>query len=892
MEVAPPTPTTPHLDPISTLSSRPNTRFSGQRRDQTSPRPTLPPLTHIHRPSQRRRHTSHHHRPLPSKQTHSSTFLPTGQPFQSCQTTRPSSLHGLPRHQGGLHPHPHPPQSPQVPGLQLSQQPLLFPSPPIRSQLRPIYIHQGTCVASTTVTKQRNHDCRLLRRPPLMAQESLHPQAPPHPFHSLPSTAGFPYSSPQVPPVTITSTRLAGNLLAGANRPLVHATVLPTRDSTNCTPPLNRPHHHSSPMGGVCWQAQFRVPSPHPPPRPPSTFSQSLSHCTSISQGLPSSPSSYLTSSPTPLDVSFPLGRKTSLPSNSSTPTNVVGRLTPRVGRHNGGQHYSKGPMVSCRNITAYQPPRTSSDSPSNLPIRPPKHSTHHLHGQRGGEARPPRSPSTLPLAPTRIYVPRTELPSPTYPSLCVQNSFSPERRRRWPQQEGTSGHRMAPSPGGLSLHSPVGRPSDSRSIRNSPEHSSSSVCSPFPSPSGVGYRRSCHRLATLRKYLRLSSNQPHSPAPSTSSRLSRQSSIGGTLETSSHLVSNPSSACQRQTPTTHDSLPTLPTGDCTALLRAVRTMDRLSFLRHCLTPSRPPAVINTLLSAYRKSSTRQQEVAWKALQSWLPESAPTIDLSLILEFLQHLFDDKLLAPKTIQCYLSSLSWPLTRAFQIDFTHIDISRLMKGFFHLRPPQQILSPQWDLGEALRFYETLPAPLSSRQLFLKTLFLVALAAGNRCSELAALLRTGIVSSQAGITLALKPSFLFKNQSERRIPPPIFIPIFPSSNLCPVSTLRLYLTNSTPTDDSTSLFIHPKSSKPLDSSRLRYWMIQAIKFAQTERQVVKPHDLRKFAYSANWARRTNLHSIITHGFWSSAQPFLNNYLVSLPDALPQFVAAGSVI
>ena len=217
---------------------------------------------------------------------------------------------------------------------------------------------------------------------------------------------------------------------------------------------------------------------------------------------------------------------------------------------------------------------------------------------------------------------------------------------------------------------------------------------------------------------------------------------------------------------------------------------------------------------------------------------------------------------------------------------------MKGFFHLRPPQPIQSPQWDLGEALRFYASLPADLTGKRLFLKTLFLLALAAGNHSSELAALRRLGLIYSRGGVTLTLKPSFLYKNQSSRRSPPPVFVPFFSSPDLCPVTSLRRYLNDTTPTDNSTALFIHPTTSKPLDASRLRYWMVQAIRLAQTDRTIVRPHDLRKLAYSANWARKTDLQTIITHGFWTSAQPFLNNYLVNLPEALPHFVAAGSVV
>ena len=162
----------------------------------------------------------------------------------------------------------------------------------------------------------------------------------------------------------------------------------------------------------------------------------------------------------------------------------------------------------------------------------------------------------------------------------------------------------------------------------------------------------------------------------------------------------------------------------------------------------------------------------------------------------------------------------------------------------------------------------------------------------SGLAAIQRRVSVFTDSMATLPLKPTFLFKHQTLRRSPPPISFPTFSDSSLCPKFYVQLYIDSTDATDDSDALFLHPVSSRSLDTSRLRYWMVQAIRLAQDRRTVVRPHELRKLAYSANWARRTDLSSLLQHGFWASAHPFLRHYLVDLPGALPHFVAAGSSV
>ena len=179
-----------------------------------------------------------------------------------------------------------------------------------------------------------------------------------------------------------------------------------------------------------------------------------------------------------------------------------------------------------------------------------------------------------------------------------------------------------------------------------------------------------------------------------------------------------------------------------------------------------------------------------------------------------------------------------------------------------------------------------------LFFKPLFLTALATGNRCVELAHFSQRVLVDSGTTLTLGVMPRFLYKNQSAGRTPP-VVVPLFRGNPaLCPVLALRAYVARTASLPHNDFVFLHPVSAASLVAGRLNYWVVQAISAANVRGSVVRAHDVRKFAFSVNWARRADLQHILSYGFWASAHPFLSHYLTSCQSVLPAFVAAGSVV
>ena len=69
-----------------------------------------------------------------------------------------------------------------------------------------------------------------------------------------------------------------------------------------------------------------------------------------------------------------------------------------------------------------------------------------------------------------------------------------------------------------------------------------------------------------------------------------------------------------------------------------------------------------------------------------------------------------------------------------------LTRLFRSFFLKRPPSQSLVPSWSLPAVLRaLAEALFEPLHNVSLFfltVKTVFLIAIASGQRCSSIHAL------------------------------------------------------------------------------------------------------------------------------------------------------------
>ena len=450
----------------------------------------------------------------------------------------------------------------------------------------------------------------------------------------------------------------------------------------------------------------------------------------------------------------------------------------------------------------------------------------------------------------------------------------------------------MDPPSSGFRRHSALGWSSGGR-----PDGFS---CQPPPAPFGVslsspgrsGGGLLKYRLEWLRVLLSVSSSSHASatfaPYPLVQVAKGRRGSVAPARP----VVSSVATEGGRPPPPAGDSLSADGRGDRVALIRSLRTLDRTAFfapgLRCTVSCSSGFHSVGGFLPIVATPT-------WSGL-AHVPGLAACHHVfhSVVVEFLEHLFDDRGLSPRTVLCYCAALTWPLQEAIQVGFEHADFRRQATGLFHLRLPPSSPLPQWDLTAVLRFYEAVDAHTAPiRMVFLKALFVTALATGNRCAEMAHFSRRALVDSGTTLTLWVMPRFLYKIQSSGHSPPPVVVPFFGGNPaLCPVLALRSYLAKTASLPHNDFVFLHPVSAASLVAGRLNYWVVQTISAANVRGSVVRAHDVRKFAFSVNWTRRADLQHILSYGFWASAHPFLSHYLTSCQSVLPAFVAAGSVV
>jgi hypothetical protein len=163
------------------------------------------------------------------------------------------------------------------------------------------------------------------------------------------------------------------------------------------------------------------------------------------------------------------------------------------------------------------------------------------------------------------------------------------------------------------------------------------------------------------------------------------------------------------------------------------------------------------------------------------------------------------------------------------------------------------------------------------------LVALAAGSRISELAALDRAAVAFNVGSVNIPVRVGFLFKNQSLNRCPDTLsFFDLPEDLSICPVLAWRHFLGSTAADDHRNHNFHSPVSGKPLNAASLGSWLTKSIRML-VPGSGPRAHDVRKVAFSLAWARGSSMQSIVKHGFWASPNTFISKYLSDTDCSLP---------
>ena len=277
-------------------------------------------------------------------------------------------------------------------------------------------------------------------------------------------------------------------------------------------------------------------------------------------------------------------------------------------------------------------------------------------------------------------------------------------------------------------------------------------------------------------------------------------------------------------------------------------------------------------------------------------------------DFLITLFD-KGLTISTIRGYRSAIA-----AIHTGFsdgssvsTAPALGGLVRALFLKRPPSRRLLPSWSLPAVLDALGKPPfEPLgeaSLRDLSVKTVFLLAIASGQRRSALHALSAAPghIRWERTGVRLIPNPTYIAKNQTASSKSVEIFVqPLAVHSSVpedkvwCPVRALKWYWARTKDHRVGDQLFITTKAPfSPASRDTISKWIVAAIRAAGpaalSSGDAPRAHDTR--GISVSWAlfNGVPVEEIQQAAYWHSANSFISFYLRDIPASVPSFSQAA---
>ena len=471
--------------------------------------------------------------------------------------------------------------------------------------------------------------------------------------------------------------------------------------------------------------------------------------------------------------------------------------------------------------------------------------------------------------------------------------------------------NRMVPAPSGLQANLPKVVHPSCRLIRYSPESQTPSICVSYPRPKGLGHRCSEHRLdqphgLRLPSYGSPSQGDPKDqamPLPDhrDSPRLARDA-----------LVLGPSAALNRDpttTPSVNDPTQTVPQL-CVPQQSTTAEPPRLVSRSGQLQEQGFSVEVAGRIAAPQRSSTRTiYRSKWALFEKWCRKNSvdfSTPSVKQISDFFMYLYQDLNRRPSTIDGYRTAIVDTLGPTAQHIAHNADLHRLLSSFHRDRPKTSRNLPKWNLSVVLNELTKAPfEPMKDsdlKYLTLKTAFLLALASGNRRSEIHAWVANKVANLGQWEKVALFPSsdFIAKNQLARegsQSVSPVTIPALTTivdrqfkedRTLCPVRALRYYLDRTKDLRGSRSLlFISFKKGHTSDIrlATLSSWLKQTILlcYKQADQQAldlvqVKAHDIRAFAASKAFYGGVSVDQIMQACHWKAHNTFTNFYLKDL--------------
>jgi len=830
--------------------------------------------------------------PIKIKSIHHDKALQNYESRHRCSTAIPSHMGIYPRHTRRLPPCTYSAFPSQISGFFPRRPAVLLSQPAFRTGTSTMDIHETAPLATKITTHGRGACSSVPRRCPSVGIITSGRTISPNKDTKSAAVTRFPNKLGKVGPSTEHRLQLVGYPMGYYEREVETPTGEGVSLDTDGPRTVSQGLRLTSPMGTTSRSGRLRLPDYTSHEGIFLSYSGPATRSPDEGTRYNSSSSRSIEAGSATVDSWPATGKVCTVHANRTAGFDMDGRIASRMGSHSVGRPDRSGEMVVNRKTTAYKSFRNSSGEKSSSVPRPPALPYQVMDRQRNRAIRHYTNGEQV-TGDTSDGLATTTLSTvPPNPDADRPNPLNLKRGSGCAEQGSPTTDGVVRNRGGVSNNRRVARPTGSGSNGHSTEQETARFCVTLPSSISSSSRCSRNRLECMETDIHLPSEKLHSTDHTETPDIQTPRCTDNTPATHSSVVSNNPETIT-EIPPGPSVTPATSTGQDSMV--NIRGLDRMEFLKRAWCSLHGEKVAENLIKAQRSSTCRQFQSSWKSFQKWLPAETPVITKQTVLEYLVYLRDERKLQPRTILTHRAALALPLSLSFDINTSDKEFSLLSKAQFLSCPPAQPRLPTWSLNKALESLSAPPfeQPSSIDQIFLKALFLVALASGNRVSELAAGVRTGTSITASSVSLLVRSGFLYKNQSINRTPPPICFPSIDMQHpLCPALALQKYLDSTSSQPHQGAIFVHPASGRPLKAGRLSYWLWKAIETLATPSSRFGGHDVRKLSHSVAWLRGVPTDTIVKNGFWQSQNIFINNYCTSLLVPSVTFVAGRTVI
>lgn len=203
-----------------------------------------------------------------------------------------------------------------------------------------------------------------------------------------------------------------------------------------------------------------------------------------------------------------------------------------------------------------------------------------------------------------------------------------------------------------------------------------------------------------------------------------------------------------------------------------------------------------------------------------------------------------------------------------------IIRFMKGLYNTIPPKPRYNFTWDVNKVLNLISTwMPLDkLSIKMLTCKLTVLVTLSTAARVQTLKCLCVDRCVLEADRVLFNCGDKLKHSKPGNDHI---LILRAFEDPRLCPVRTLKCFLSKTKDLRKSRQLFVSYSNFKAVSTSTIARWLKYVLDLAGVDTNTYKAHSFRGASVSAAFMKGCRVSDILKTADWSSVKNFKKFYL-----------------